>query len=196
MEAARGPDGQLRCPWGLTTAEYLAYHDHEWGRPVKDDRQLFEKLCLESFQSGLSWLTILRKRPAFRAAFHDFDIERVAAMGAADVERLLTNPGIIRHRGKIESTINNAAMTLALQEDRGSLAAFIWSFEPSRSNPADARTTESTALSKALKARGFTWTGPTTMYALMQAMGVVNDHLDECHTRLAVEEEREAFVRP
>jgi DNA-3-methyladenine glycosylase I len=180
----------------MSTPEYLLYHDQEWGRPVKDDQRLFEKLSLESFQSGLSWLTILRKRDAFRTAFHNFDIGRVAAMGPAEVDRLLDDPGIVRHRGKIESTIHNAVMTLALQREHGSLASFIWAYEPTDSNPNDAQTPESTALSKALKAHGFTWTGPTTVYALMQAMGLVNDHLDDCDLREEVEQQRRSFTRP
>lgn len=196
MDVVTGADGLPRCAWGVSAPEYVGYHDEEWGRPESDDRRLFEKLCLESFQSGLSWLTILRKRPAFRAAFHDFDIETVAAMGSGDVERLLGDAGIVRHRGKIESAINNAARTLELRDETGSLAAFVWSFEPDGPSPASAQTPASVALSRALKRRGFTWTGPTTAYAFMQSMGLVNDHLEGCHTWESVEQARSDFQRP
>lgn len=196
MDVTIGSDGLARCSWAVSAPDYMSYHDDEWGWPVSDDRRLFEKLCLESFQSGLAWITILRKRPAFRSAFHDFDIERVAAMTSDDVERLLADPGIVRHRPKIESAINNAARTLELQEEAGSLAAFVWSFEPAEPSPMAAQTPASVALSKALKERGFTWTGPTTAYAFMQAMGLVNDHLDRCHVWEPVEEARAAFRRP
>jgi DNA-3-methyladenine glycosylase I len=196
MDVIIGSDGLARCSWAGSAPEYVSYHDDEWGWPVGDDQRLFEKLCLESFQSGLAWITILRKRPAFRAVFHDFDINRVAAMTSADVELLLTDPGIVRHRGKIESAINNAARTLELQEEAGSLATFVWGFEPPQASPMSAQTPESVALSKALKSRGFTWTGPTTAYAFMQAMGLVNDHLRGCHTWEPVEEARAVFRRP
>lgn len=191
-----GDDGLARCWWGASTPEYSSYHDAEWGFPVGDDRRLFEKMSLEGFQSGLSWLTILRKRDNFRDAFHDFDIGAVAAMGPADVDRLLADAGIVRHRGKIESTINNARRTMELIETEGSLAAFCWRFEPTASSVEDSQTPESVALSKDLKGRGFTWVGPTTMYAFMQAMGLVNDHLPDCHVHPAVEAARHEFERP
>jgi DNA-3-methyladenine glycosylase I len=196
MDVAIGPDGLARCSWGVSSPEYASYHDDEWGWPVADDQRLFEKLCLESFQSGLAWITILRKRPSFRAVFHEFDIRSVAAMTPADVERLLADSRIVRHRAKIESAINNAARTLEIQEDKGSLAAFVWAYEPANPSPAAAQTPESVALSKALKKRGFTWTGPTTAYAFMQAMGLVNDHLRGCHVWEPVEEARAVFRRP
>jgi DNA-3-methyladenine glycosylase I len=201
-----GEDGKRRCFWGASTPDYAAYHDHEWGRPVVDDRRLFEKICLEGFQSGLSWLTILRKRENFRAAFAGFDFGKVARFGARDVNRLLKDAGIVRHRGKIESTINNAKRAQELVDERGSLAAHFWSFEPdpkSRPKKLDwptlltmAKTPESIALSKDLKKRGWTFVGPTTIYAFMQAMGLVNDHIDGCHCRREVERERKAFKRP
>lgn len=201
-----GEDGKRRCFWGASTPEYAAYHDREWGRPVVDDMRLFEKICLEGFQSGLSWLTILRKRENFRAGFAGFDFQKVARFGARDVNRLLKDAGIVRHRGKIESTINNAKRALELVEERGSLAAYFWSFEPeakSRPNRFDwqtlramSTTPESTALSKDLKKRGWSFVGPTTVYAFMQAMGLVNDHLDGCHCRKEIEKARKAFVRP
>ncbi len=201
-----GPDGQLRCWWHGNLPDYMAYHDNEWGRPVADDTRLYEKLCLEGFQSGLSWLTILRKRENFRRAFAGFDIERVAAFDAADVERLVQDAGIVRHRGKIESTINNARRARDLIEAEGSLAAFVWRFEPdpaTRPERCDkaslmalAKTPESTALSKELKKRGWSFVGPTTVYAFMQSVGIVNDHVEGCIMRETVEREREAFVRP
>lgn len=202
----RGDDGKRRCWWGASTPDYAVYHDREWGRPVSDDRRLFEKLCLEGFQSGLSWLTILRKRDNFREAFADFAPERVARFGARDVRRLLGDAGIVRHRGKIESTINNARRTLAIQEEFGSLAAYVWRFEP---DPGDrprklthrallAMTTSpaSIALSKDLRRRGFSFVGPTTAYAFMQAMGMVNDHVEGCHARTEAETARKRFRRP
>lgn len=202
----RGEDGKARCPWGASTPDYAAYHDREWGRPVTDDHRLFEKICLEGFQSGLSWLTILRKRENFRAAFAGFDFAAVARFGARDVNRLLKDAGIVRHRGKIESTINNAKRALALVEERGSLAAYFWSFEPdpkSRPKTLDwetlrtmGKTPESIALSKDLKKRGWSFVGPTTVYAFMQAMGLVNDHIEGCHCRREIERERKAFTRP
>ncbi|MET0954649.1 MAG: DNA-3-methyladenine glycosylase I [Cryobacterium sp.] len=180
-----GDDGLARCGWATSDAEYLRYHDEEWGRPLHDERALFEKLCLEGFQAGLSWITILRRRPAFRAAFADFDVATVAAFTDADVERLLADERIIRHRGKITATIGNARTTLALGE---SLAELIWSFAPEpRPEPlrslaeVPAITPESTALSKELRARGYRFVGPTTMYALMQSSGLVNDHVAGCH---------------
>ena len=201
---AVGADGRCRCAWGDDDGIYARYHDTEWGRPVGNDRRLFEKVCLEGFQSGLSWLTILRKRDHFREAFHDFDFERVARMGETDIERLLTNRSIIRHRGKIEATINNAARAIELRAEAGSLAAHFWAFEPNdrpervtwdwvRANPT---TDASWALSQSLKQRGWRFVGPTTMYALMQAMGIVNDHVEGCHVRDEVERERQAFARP
>lgn len=180
-----------RCWWVTRDPLYVAYHDEEWGRPVTDDNRLFEKLCLEGFQAGLSWLVILRKRPAFRAAFAGFDIEAVARFGDADVARLLTDPGLVRNRAKIEATITNARATIGVIEEAGSLAAFVWAFQPppkpAPRTPDDVppRTPESTALSKALKARGFRFVGPTTAYAFMQAMGLVNDHLEGCPARTA-----------
>ncbi len=201
-----GPDGVARCAWHGNLPDYLHYHDHEWGRPVADDTRLFEKICLEGFQSGLSWLTILRKRDNFREAFEGFDFERVARFGEADVERLLTNAGIVRHRGKIVSTINNAKRARELAGERGSLAAFFWGFEPGpderpdvvdiahlRANPT---TAVSIRLSKELKKRGWSFVGPTTVYAFMQAMGLVNDHLEGCVCRAEIEAERLAFPRP
>jgi DNA-3-methyladenine glycosylase I len=201
-----GPDARKRCAWPGADPLYLAYHDEEWGRPVGDDKKLFEKLCLEGFQAGLSWLTILRKRENFRAAFADFDFTRVAEFGPAEVERCLADAGIVRHRGKIESVVNNARRALELVEEAGSLAAFAWRFEPRpEDRPARldwatlrsmAKTAESTALSKALRQRGWSFVGPTTVYAFMQAMGLVNDHLDGCFCRDVVEAERRAFQRP
>ncbi|AXS42437.1 DNA-3-methyladenine glycosylase I [Breoghania sp. L-A4] len=201
-----GPDGKVRCAWHGGLEDYCAYHDTEWGRPVDDDRRLFEKICLEGFQSGLSWLTILRKRENFRAAFADFDFVEVARFGDADVERLVQDAGIIRHRGKIVSTINNARHAVELADEYGSLGAFFWSFEPDpASRPARldkaaamtlTKTDESTRLSKDLKKRGWSFVGPTTVYAFMQAMGLVNDHLEGCCCREPVEAERTAFKRP
>jgi DNA-3-methyladenine glycosylase I len=185
----RGNDGVRRCFWGASTPDYFAYHDDEWGRPVVDDVRLFEKISLEGFQSGLSWLTILRKREGFRKAFAGFDPERVARFGERDVARLLGDPGIVRHRGKIEATIANARATLAVQEARGSLAALVWSYEPRRRGAPRAigdipsASPESVALAKELKSYGFRFVGPTTAYAAMQAMGVVNDHLVGCAAR-------------
>ena len=197
-----GPDGAARCPWGVSTDDYITYHDHEWGMPVADDRRLFEKICLEGFQSGLSWLTILRKRDDFRRVFLDFDFERVARFDESDVERLLQDASIVRHRGKIEATINNARRLCNLVDAEGSFAAYIWRFEPDPSPPPEAladvpaQTATSKALSKDLKKRGFRFVGPTTAYAFMQAMGLVNDHLEGCCARAAVEAAREQFERP
>jgi len=202
----RGEDGAARCWWAGQAADYARYHDEEWGRPVLDDRRLFEKLVLEGFQSGLSWLTILRKRDSFRAAFAGFDFARVARFGARDVARLLGDAGIVRHRGKIEATIHNARRACELAAEAGSLAAYFWRFEPAR----DARprrvtrrallsmttTAESVALSKDLRKRGFRFVGPTTAYAFMQAMGLVNDHLEGCAARPGVERARRALRRP
>jgi len=194
----RGEDGRRRCPWGAGPPEYRAYHDDEWGRPVADDVRIYEKLCLEGFQSGLSWLTILRKREGFRRGFAGFDPERVAAFGEGDVARLLDDEAIVRHRGKIEAAVANARATLVVQADRGSLAALLWSFEPARRGRAAPvrledlapQTPESAALAKALRRYGFRFVGPTTAYAAMQSLGVVNDHLRGCHVRTACEAER------
>jgi DNA-3-methyladenine glycosylase I len=200
----RGDDGVKRCGWGASTPEYTAYHDREWGRPVTDDVRLYEKLCLEGFQSGLSWLTILRKRDGFRTAFRGFEPQRVARFGARDIERLMNDAGIVRNRAKIEATIANARGALAVQDAVGSLAALVWSFEP----PARARraprtfgdlppsTPESTALSKALRKYGFAFVGPTTCYAAMQSLGLVNDHFVGCVARGTCEQERRTLTRP
>ena len=199
MPLISGDDGRLRCQWPEGHADYLAYHDEEWGIPVADDRRLFEKICLEGFQAGLSWLTILRKRGNFRAAFKDFDFAQVASFGSRDIERLMADTGIVRHRGKIESVINNACRACDLAEEFGSLGAFFWQWEPPAhppQRPLPAKTPESTALSKELKKRGWSFVGPTTAYAFMQAMGMVNDHLDGCFARAAVEQARAAFERP
>ena len=188
-----GEDGATRCKWHGGLPDYLRYHDEEWGRPVADDLRLFEKLCLEGFQSGLSWLTILRKRENFRAAFAGFDPERVAAFGERDVERLLADAGIVRHQGKIRSTINNAQRALALIDDVGSLAAYFWphaTFAAEAPSEIPALTDTSTAISKDLKRRGWTFVGPTTIYAFMQAMGLVNDHLAGCCAREPAEVSR------
>ena len=192
-----GDDGRTRCDWGAAKPDYIAYHDSEWGYPVDDDHRLFEKLCLEGFQSGLSWYTILQRREGFRRAFHDFDYTRVATMGPGDVDRLLGDTGIIRHRGKIESTINNARRALELDDEYGSLGAFFWSFEPDpEGRVIDTKTPESTAMARELKKRGFSFVGPTTAYAFMQAMGIVNDHHTECFAYVLVEEARAGFTRP
>jgi DNA-3-methyladenine glycosylase I len=195
-----------RCAWPGSDDLYIRYHDEEWGRPVVDDTRLFEKICLEGFQSGLSWITILRKRENFRRAFKGFDPELVSKFGARDVQRLLNDAGIVRHRGKIESTINNAGRALELIAEAGSLAAYFWSWEPPpASRPRKltraqlmkmSTTPESIALSKDLKRRGWTFVGPTTCYAFMQAMGLVNDHIEGCEIRTAVERARERFSRP
>lgn len=199
----RGDDGKRRCAWGASTPDYAAYHDDEWGRPVIDDDRLYEKLCLEGFQAGLSWLTILRKRENFRAAFAGFRIPAVAEFDEADVERLLQDAGIVRHRGKIAAAINNAQAALHVQADLGSLRELIWSYEPPRRGRAvpmvlgdvPATTPESVALSKELLRRGFRFVGPTTMYAAMQSLGIVNDHLKGCHVRAACERDRKALPR-
>lgn len=193
-----------RCFWCDDSQLYRDYHDTEWGFPVHQDKRLFEKVCLEGFQSGLSWITILKKREAFRAAFADFDIARVARFGDADVERLVADAGIVRHRGKIEAAINNARCTEKLLESQDSLAHYFWKFEPSpTARPARitrealrsmTQSAESVALSKDLKQRGFKFVGPTTMYALMQAMGLVNDHEEECHVRAAALQARAALA--
>ncbi|MEU8790953.1 DNA-3-methyladenine glycosylase I [Streptomyces sp. NPDC048643] len=191
-DALAGPDGVLRCPWALSTEDYVAYHDEEWGRPVHGDQALYERLCLEAFQSGLSWITILRRRPGFRAAFAGFEIAEVATFTDADKERLLGDPGIIRNRAKIEATVANARVLADWAP--GELDELIWSFAPDpATRPAPrglsdvpAVTDESTALSKTLKKRGIRFVGPTTAYALMQACGLVNDHLADCGARDAV----------
>ena len=195
-------DGLVRCPWGVDPPEYRRYHDEEWGRPVVDDNRLFEKLCLEGFQAGLSWLTILRKRDAFRRAFAGFDPAVVAHFGPADVDRLLADAGIVRHRGKVEATIANARATLDVQDRDGSLAALVWRYEPAP-GPAPvgmgdlpATTPESVALSRELRRRGFRFVGPTTVYAAMQSLGLVDDHLANCHVWPAVEAARAALPRP
>ncbi len=201
-----GEDNITRCKWGAGHPDYLPYHDNEWGFPVEDDTRLFEKICLEGFQSGLSWLTILRKRDNFRTAFKGFDIVSVAAMDDDDIERLVRDAGIVRHRGKIKSTINNAKRALELQAQFGSLAAYFWQYEPEpgerpqiltwdwlTKNPTSEK---STALSKDLKKRGWSFVGPTTIYAFMQAMGLVNDHVEGCHCREKAVKMRAGFTPP
>ncbi len=197
----RGDDRRKRCAWCISAPDYIAYHDDEWGRPVVDDTRLFEKLCLEGFQSGLSWLTILRKRDNFRRAFHGFEIERVARYGERDIQRLLADAGIVRHRAKIEAAIANARAALAVQRERGSLAALVWAHEPQRRGRPVPRvlgaiaavTPESTALARELKQHGFRFVGPTTAYAAMQSLGLVNDHLDGCHARVGCNKARAAL---
>jgi DNA-3-methyladenine glycosylase I len=197
VEVVRGKDGVARCAWGDSAPDYRPYHDEEWGRPVTDDVRLFEKLCLEGFQSGLSWLTILRKREAFRAAFAGFDFHRVATFGEGDVERLLGDAGIIRHRGKIEATINNAGRAVEMVEAEGSIAAFVWAYEPGSTRAGlESETAESRALAKELKRRGWRFVGPTTVYAFMQAMGLVNDHLEGCDAREPALRARAALQLP
>jgi DNA-3-methyladenine glycosylase I len=203
-EVLEGEDGVRRCSWADSAPEYRAYHDREWGFPVADDVRLFEKLSLEGFQAGLSWLTILRKREGFRRAFAGFEPARVARFDDADVARLLADASIIRHRGKIEAVINNAQRALELQGQEGSLAAYVWRFEaPARPGPLArdelarlAQTPDSQALAKDLKRRGWRFVGPTTVYAFMQAMGLVNDHLAGCDAWAEVERARAAFERP
>jgi DNA-3-methyladenine glycosylase I len=195
-----GPDDRPRCAWGVSTPDYVAYHDAEWGFPVRDDRRLFEKICLEGFQSGLSWITILRKREAFRAGFANFEMAKVAKFTGRDVTRLLKDAGIVRHRGKIESTINNAKRALELVDEFGTLADYAWSFTPPKAErprvmnlaslKALASTATSTRMSKDLKKRGWSFVGPTTVYAFMQAMGLVNDHLEGCVIRPLAEAAR------
>ena len=197
----RGEDGVRRCSWADSAAEYRAYHDREWGFPVADDIRLFEKLSLEGFQAGLSWLTILRKRDAFRRAFAGFDFRVVARFDEGDVERMLADASIVRHRGKIEAVINNAGRAVELVSTEGSIAAFVWQFEPAARTldgraSMEAHTEESRALARELKRRGWRFVGPTTVYAFMQAMGLVNDHLDGCAARLEVEKKRAKFSRP
>lgn len=195
-------DGKTRCWWPSDLPDYESYHDNEWGNPIVDDTRLFEKICLEGFQSGLSWLTILRKREGFRNAFAGFDIKKVALFDDDDVERLVLDAGIVRHRGKIKSTINNANRALEMQKEFGSLAAYFWRHEPTEREPfkkisdVPGFTDISTAISKDLKKRGWSFVGPTTVYAFMQAMGLVNDHMVGCFCRETVEAKRKALVRP
>ncbi len=195
-----GPDGKSRCRWCDAAPEFLAYHDTEWGFPVSDDHRLFEKLSLEGFQSGLSWRTILSKRENFRAAFHDFDFDRIARFTQRDLTRLLKDEGIVRHRGKIEAVVNNARQARELVKREGSLAAFVWRYEPGMKQLAEPQTVstsaESLALSKDLKKLGWKFVGPTTVYAFMQAMGLVNDHVEDCVIRAKVERARKSFRRP
>ncbi|MDY6943456.1 MAG: DNA-3-methyladenine glycosylase I [Pseudomonadota bacterium] len=196
----QGPDGHRRCRWCSAAPEFLHYHDTEWGFPVGDDHRLFEKLSLESFQSGLSWRTILTKRENFRAAFCEFDFDQIARFSQRDVDRLLNNEGIVRHRGKIAAVINNAERARELVRSEGSLAAFIWRYEPKNDGLAEPQSVstseESIALSKELKKRGWKFIGPTTVYAFMQAMGLINDHVSNCVIRAKVEHARRHFERP
>ncbi len=197
-------DGKVRCWWCGDDPLYMAYHDNEWGRPVTDDTRLFEKICLEGFQAGLSWITILRKRENFRAAFDGFDFTKIARYTQQDVERLVLDTGIIRHRGKIESTINNAARAIEMKKEFGSLANYFWSWKPTLAErpkshvredlQARAKTATSMALSKDLKKRGWSFVGPTTVYAFMQAMGIVNDHIGECHCHASIEKIKKPFT--
>lgn len=207
LSLVKHADGKHRCSWCGEHADYMHYHDHEWGMPVKDDHRLFEKMVLEGFQSGLSWLTILRKREGFRAAFKGFEIQRVARFTDKDIDKLVGNADIVRHRGKIASAVNNAQRCKELIRDEGSLAQFVWRFKPALgARPAKwskgiapedikqlSQTEESLALSKALKKRGFSFVGPTTMYAFMQSMGMVNDHLKGCHAQPLVQAAQEKF---
>jgi DNA-3-methyladenine glycosylase I len=204
MTVERGDDGRRRCGWCLSAPDYIAYHDDEWGRPVVDDRRLYEKICLEGFQSGLSWLTVLRKRENFRQAFAGFDADVVARYGEQEVKRLLGDAGIIRHRGKIEATIANARAMVTTRERYGSLAAVVWSYEPRRRGrgvpvklgDVASATVESKALAKELASLGFRFVGPTTAYAAMQSLGVVNDHLRGCASRAACDAARRAISVP
>ncbi len=199
-ETITGPDGKSRCRWCGAAPEFLDYHDTEWGFPVSDDYHLFEKLSLESFQSGLSWRTILAKRDNFRTAFYDFNFDKIACFTQSDINRLLKDKGIVRHQGKIEATINNAQRAQALVKQEGSLAAFFWRYEPDEkqlTEPQSASTSsESISLSKNLKKLGWKFVGPTTAYAFMQAMGLVNDHVEGCAIRSNVEDARNRFKRP
>ena len=199
----QGEDKVLRCSWCRLSDEYRRYHDEEWGFPVDDERRLFEKVCLEGFQAGLSWFTILNKRPAFRKAFADFDAKKVVRFGESDVKRLLEDAGIVRHRGKIVSAINNAQRFLEIQKEFGSFATYVWSFEAApKTRPKPPAlgvippSAEATAMSKDLKKRGWTFVGPTTVYAFMQAMGLVNDHYQHCHARDVAFKARKAFKKP
>lgn len=195
-----GPDGKSRCRWCAAAPEFLGYHDTEWGFPAGDDRRLFEKLSLEGFQSGLSWRTILAKRDNFRAAFHDFDFDRIARFTRRDVGRLLADEGIVRHRGKIEAVIHNSRLARELVKREGSLAAFVWRYEPDPKQLAKPQTVSispaALALSKDLKKLGWKFVGPTTVHAFMQAMGLINDHVDGCAIRAKVERARKSFRRP
>ncbi|MDE0094811.1 MAG: DNA-3-methyladenine glycosylase I [Gammaproteobacteria bacterium] len=196
----KGSDGKSRCQWCAAAPEFLPYHDNEWGYPVDDDIRLFEKICLEGFQAGLSWRTILNKRERFREVFRGFDFNQVARFDVRDVERLLQDPGIVRHRGKIEAAINNAGRALEMVRSEGSLAAFFWRYEPEPPPPGPPQTVstspESVAISKELKRRGWRFVGPTTVYAFMQAMGLVNDHAGDCVIRARVERARQGFRSP
>ncbi len=203
LSAVRGPDNVRRCWWGATDPLYVQYHDQEWGRPILDDRHLFEHFCLEGFQAGLSWLTVLRKRRNFRKAFAGFDIESVARFNKRSVERLLRDEGILRNRSKIQSAINNARRALELIDAHGSIAAYLWQFEPAVSprrrvtrRTLPVTSPEAMALSRDLKSRGWSFVGPTGVYALMPAIGLVNDHVTTCDIRLTVEKERSALDRP
>lgn len=203
ITSVKGEDGARRCGWCLGSPDYISYHDQEWGRVVLDDVRIYEKLCLEGFQSGLSWLTILRKREGFRKAFQGFIPAKVASFGGDDVNRLLGDASIVRHRGKIEAAIANARATLEVQSKVGSLAALVWGFEPPRKRQAPRAlgdlvsiTPESTALAKALRHYGFRFVGPTTAYAAMQSLGLVNDHLHGCHVRTPCENDRRAAMVP
>lgn len=199
-KTVKGPDGKPRCSWCSAAPEFFDYHDKEWGFPVADDYRLFEKLCLESFQSGLSWRTILAKRENFRTAFRNFDFDIIARFTQKDIDRLLNDEGIVRHRGKIEAVINNAKCAKELIKQEGSLAAFFWRYEPDKKNLAEPQTVstceESVALSKDLKKKGWKFVGPTTVYAFMQAMGLINDHAKSCISRTKVENARKKFMRP
>jgi len=200
VDATKGIDGKLRCKWCSSAPEFLNYHDTEWGFPVDDDFRLFEKLSLESFQSGLSWRTILVKRENFRSAFHHFDFNKIARFTERDIDGLLNNQGIIRHRGKVESVINNAKLAVTIVEQKGSLATYFWQYEPKKNyvvEPQGVSTSlESIALSKDLKKMGWKFIGPTTVYAFMQAMGLINDHVIDCVVRENVENARNKFKRP
>ena len=193
-----GPDGQPRCSWCQAAPEFFDYHDTEWGYPVDDDQRLFEKICLESFQSGLSWRTILNKRENFRSAFCGFDFNKMADFSDVDVERLLQDRGIIRHRGKIEAVINNARRVQELIDAEGSLAAYVWRYEPEIASAPQTMTTspESVAMSKDLKKRGWKFVGPTTVFAFMQAMGLINDHAQGCISREKAAQKRRNFTKP
>jgi len=199
-KTVKGTDGKQRCGWCSATPAYIDYHDNEWGFPVDDDFRLFEKLTLESFQSGLSWRTILAKRDNFRKAFHQFDFNKIAGFKQKDIDRLLQDEGIVRHKGKIEAAINNAKCARQMVQDEGSLAAFMWRYEVQAASQAEPQTVSTTAesiqLSKDLKKRGWKFIGPTTAYAFMQAMGLVNDHVYECSSWQAVEKARKGFKRP
>tara|TARA_R110001606_G_scaffold283306_2_gene431817 strand:- start:1183 stop:1782 length:600 start_codon:yes stop_codon:yes gene_type:complete len=194
------PDDKKRCSWARSAPDFPHYHDTEWGFPVNDDQRLFEKLCLETFQSGLSWRTILTKRENFRLAFDNFDFHKVAQFGEKEIAELLSNEGIVRNKRKILAVINNAKRALEMVETEGSIAAFIWRYEPDENTlqPPETQTTcaESVALSKELKKRGWQFVGPTTMYAFMQSMGLINDHAEDCFLREKIDQARKGFVRP